>query len=572
MKFYFKSWVLLGFLIALAIIIWLGVTSFLNNRKFAETSKLVSHTNKVLFHVEQVLALVMEMESNQRAFALVSEEVFLQPIKPAADTLRSHLKYLAWLIRDNPNQQKRFELLEKTVEKKIAFISSVVEARKVGLEPAIKLVQSKQGKVLMEQVKEVITAMQKDEYQLLQQRITLTEIRFHRFNNTFIALLAATAIIIILVFVAIHYSFEARLRDEQALQVASNEIKDLYENSPCGYYSLDENGIFVNINHTLLSWLQLDKGDVLHKLKFSDIISPETLPTFEMNFPRFKQSGFISNLEFEFVKKNGTAFPVILNSSAITNDKGKFIKSRSTVFDITETKDAENKIKQLNKELEAFTYSISHDLRSPLRSIEGYTKILEEDYDSKLDIEGKRLMQVIVNNTKRMGELIDKLLDFSRIGRKDLIKTSFNTENMIKTIISEQLEHEPDRDINFEIQQLPMAYGDLTMMREVWGNLISNAIKFTRKVKSASIEIGSFWERNEVAFYIKDNGVGFDMNYSQKLFGVFQRLHKITDFEGTGVGLAIVYRIITRHGGRVWADSKLNEGATFTLTLPISHD
>jgi PAS domain S-box-containing protein len=572
MKFYFKKRVFLGFLIALAIIIWLGVKSFLNNKKFAETSEMVSHTNEVLFHAEQVLALVMEMESNQRAFILVGDEIFLQPVNNVSDTLDSHLERLIRLTSDNARQQQRLHVLQALINKKVAFIQSSIRAREEGFDQAIKWVKSGKGKILMDQVRTVITAIQKEEYALLQQRVTLSEKSFQRFNYTFSALLTATALILILVFAAIHFSLQARSKSEKALQVAANEIKDLYENAPCGYYSLDANGMFVNINRTLVSWLQYQKHDIVNKKKFTDIISSETRTIFEKNFDHFKSQGYINNLEFEFVKKDGAVFPVILNSTAIVDEQGKFLKSRSIVFDITETKAAESKIKQLNKELEAFTYSVSHDLRSPLRSIDGYTKMLEEDYGSKIDDEGKRLMQVIINNTKRMGHLIDDLLEFSRVGRKDIAKTNFNTEKLIRTIISEQLEHEPDREINFDIQQLPQSYGDVTMMRQVWENLISNAIKFTRRTRSATIEIGSFLEPNEIAYYIKDNGAGFDMNYSQKLFGVFQRLHKIQDFEGTGVGLAIVYRIVTRHGGKVWADSKINEGATFTLTLPISHD
>jgi PAS domain S-box-containing protein len=571
MKFYLEKRVLLGFLIALAIIVWLGVNSFLNNQKFAETSKMVAHTNEVLFHAEQVLALLMEMESNQRAFVIVDDEIFLQPITQTLDTLASHITNLKRLTRDNSNQQKRLMELESLISDKIEFVKKVVNTRRTGFEPAVQLVQSMKGKMLMEKIRTVINGIENEEHVLLQRRVILTEKNATMFNYTFSALLGATAVILILVFIAIHHSLEARTKVEMALRAASDEIKDLYENAPCGYYSLNDNGMFVNANQTFLSLLGYErKGDIIGKLKFIDIVSEATREVFDANFAKFKEAGVVNNLEFEFVRKDGSMFPVILNSTAIFDKQGHFFKSRSTVFDITEKKKAENKIKQLNNELEAFTYSVSHDLRSPLRSIDGYTKILAEDYASKIDDEGRRLMNVIMNNARRMGQLIDDLLNFSRIGRKEIAKSNFNTEKMITGIVAEQKEHEADRDIEFSIQQLPQTFGDFTMMRQVWENLISNAMKYTRKARHARVEIGSFIDNNEIAFYIKDNGVGFDMNYSHKLFGVFQRLHKIQDFEGTGVGLAIVYRIVTRHGGRVWAESILNEGATFTFTLPIS--
>jgi light-regulated signal transduction histidine kinase (bacteriophytochrome) len=221
-----------------------------------------------------------------------------------------------------------------------------------------------------------------------------------------------------------------------------------------------------------------------------------------------------------------------------------------------------------NQELEAFTYSVSHDLRAPLRAIDGYARILEEDYNQRLDAHGKRLIDVITRNARYMGQLIDDLLEFSRTSRTELIASRFDSDLEVRKIASEMMVHEKNRDIEIDIRSMDCK-GDVKMLRQVWINLISNAIKYTRKKEHARIEIGSSKLSSEVQFYIKDNGIGFDMAYANKLFGVFQRLHKKEVFEGTGVGLALVKRILDRHKCRVWAEAEINEGATFYFSLPL---
>jgi signal transduction histidine kinase len=221
-----------------------------------------------------------------------------------------------------------------------------------------------------------------------------------------------------------------------------------------------------------------------------------------------------------------------------------------------------------NQELEAFTYSVSHDLRAPLRAIDGYARILEEDYDPRLDSHGKHLIKVITKNARYMGNLIDDLLEFSRTSRTELIKSVFHSDEEVRKIASDLMIHEKNRAVEIDIRALEKTYGDVMMLRQVWINLIANALKYSRKTEQARIEIGCTKANDQTHFYIKDNGVGFDMEYMDKLFGVFQRLHKKEDFEGTGVGLALVKRILDRHKGKVWAEAAVNEGATFYFTIP----
>ncbi|MGH7520295.1 MAG: sensor histidine kinase [Gemmatimonadales bacterium] len=223
-----------------------------------------------------------------------------------------------------------------------------------------------------------------------------------------------------------------------------------------------------------------------------------------------------------------------------------------------------------NAELESFSYSVSHDLRAPLRAIHGFARILLEDHNAQLDPEAQRLLGVIDGNTRRMGQLIDDLLAFSRLGRQDLSAGRVDMNELTRLVADDIRRSEGERNGHFEIKigSLLPAQGDRALLRQVISNLLQNAVKFTRGWPNASIEVGSRPDGKQTVYYVKDNGAGFDARYVDKLFGVFQRLHSTEEFEGTGVGLAIVKRIVQRHGGRVWAEGKLNEGATFYFSLP----
>ncbi len=221
-----------------------------------------------------------------------------------------------------------------------------------------------------------------------------------------------------------------------------------------------------------------------------------------------------------------------------------------------------------NKELESFSYSVSHDLRAPLRAVDGFSRILIEAYQDKLDDEGRRLLNVVRDNTKKMGQLIDDILAFSRTGRQEIMPIEVDMEELVREVLEELKPATAGREVRVAINTLPTAIADRAMMRRVMVNLLSNAFKFTLTRAVALIEVGARTEGTETIYYVKDNGVGFNMQYVDKLFGVFQRLHGVNEFEGTGIGLAIVERIITRQGGRVWAEGKPDEGATFYFALP----
>ena len=271
-------------------------------------------------------------------------------------------------------------------------------------------------------------------------------------------------------------------------------------------------------------------------------------------------------------RKDGTEFPAEAGiSRSHVNSHPVFT---AVVRDISERKRAEEetlrseRLEAANKELESFSYSVSHDLRAPLRAIVGFSKILIEDHSATLDQEGKRILGVVIQNTQKMSRLIDDLLAFSRFSRQALSGSSIPMKKLVEAVWDDIKSEKELSDVRFTLGDLPDALGDSPLIRQVVFNLLSNAVKYSWKKGKIAIEVEGRTEGNENVYSIKDNGAGFDMAYAAKLFGVFQRLHPEEEFEGTGVGLAIVQRIIHRHGGRVWAKGKVGEGAIFYFTLP----
>jgi PAS domain S-box-containing protein len=287
--------------------------------------------------------------------------------------------------------------------------------------------------------------------------------------------------------------------------------------------------------------------------------------------------------EVRHVKADGTAVVVASRWSLRRDEGNRPVAIMETNNDVTDRKRREEEIRGLNqelekrskdlqgsnKELEAFAYSVSHDLRAPLRHMAGYAELLQKNASSALDDKGLRYLRMILESAKKMGNLIDDLLAFSRIGRTEAQKTSVNLEQLVKEALSEVQPEVNGRSIVWRIDSLPVCYGDRSMLRLVLVNLLSNAVKFTRPQPTAEIEVGCVEEnKDEVVVFVRDNGAGFDMKYVDKLFGVFQRLHHVDSFEGTGIGLATVQRIIHRHGGNVRAEGAVDRGATFYFSVP----
>ena len=277
--------------------------------------------------------------------------------------------------------------------------------------------------------------------------------------------------------------------------------------------------------------------------------------------------------------------PVEVWSAPVTDSAGRIEYAISAFSDITERQLARRQIDALNVELqqqvaelaavngelETFSYSVSHDLRAPLRAVDGFSRMLVEDHSKVLPPEALRLLDRIRSNVRRMGLLIDDLLRFSRLSRKELEAAPVDMAMLVRSVV-EDLTRSHEQSVPVKVGALPRARGDIDLLRQVWTNLIDNGVKYTGKRSDPLVEVGGALDGDEVRYWVKDNGVGFDMTYAGKLFGVFQRLHPQDEFEGTGVGLAIVQRVVHRHGGRVWAAAEPDRGATFSFSLPVGGD
>ena len=376
-------------------------------------------------------------------------------------------------------------------------------------------------------------------------------------------------------------------RTENDLIAANRFLDSLIENLPVMVVVKHAATLrFVRVNRMFEELMNIPAGQMLDKTAYELLQPDEANLTQKTDLEALAAGRLVDIPDRSIVTKDGVR---ILNTKKVPlydeNGAAQFLLAIST--DITERKLSEQAIRELNaelltkaaqlgstnKELESFSYSVSHDLRAPLRAIDGFAEIIQEDYAGKLDTEAQRYLAVIRENSKRMGMLIDDLLAFSRLGRQPVTTAEVNVQSLVHEVIDELLRSEALRTNGkpaprIDVGTLPEVRGDRTLLRQVWTNLIENAVKYSSKTPQPHIEVGGAAGEEENLYFVRDNGVGFSMEYAEKLFGVFQRLHRADEFSGTGVGLAIVQRVVTRHGGRVWAEGKINDGALFSFALP----
>jgi len=376
-------------------------------------------------------------------------------------------------------------------------------------------------------------------------------------------------------------SSEKRKAEEKVLD-SEARYRGLYESIRDGIMRTDVEGRIVDCNRAYLDMLGFSM-DEIRNMTFLDL-TPEKWH--EMNKAIVRDQlmtrGYSDEYEKEYVRKDGSVLPVSNRTWLIEGGDGRPTGMWSIVRDITAHKKAEEEITKLhmelngqirkleeaNSELEAFNFSLAHDLSTPLRIIDGFSKMLEKYYEDAIGNEGKEFIKTIRGSSRKMGMFINDLLKLSRLGKSEIRKSEIDMSSLAAALASE-IRAMAQREIEFRISALPPALGEATLIRQALFNLMSNAVKFSGPRERPVVEVGcGTGEADESVYFVRDNGVGFDMGHADKLFGVFKRLHTETEFEGTGAGLAIVKRVIQRHGGRVWADARVGEGATFYFTLP----
>jgi PAS domain S-box-containing protein len=377
-----------------------------------------------------------------------------------------------------------------------------------------------------------------------------------------------------------------RKKAEEALQSSEERYRSLVEISPDALVVQSE-GRIVFVNSAGLKLFGRNDPHELIGASTLELFHPDDRQGIQTCMEALlAEQKAIPFVEERVLRPDGSIAEVEMAAAPLTFEGRP--AAQVIVHDISERKLAEEEIRRLNqeleqrvvertaeleaanKELEAFSYSVSHDLRAPLRHIEGFVEIFRVTKGDSLDAEGQNYLQTIADSAKQMGQLIDDLLMFSRTARAELRKARINLNDIVRNVIRDQHLEATGRNVEWSVGVLPDAEGDASLIHQVLSNLIENALKYSRPRNPARIEIGGRTDMTEVIVFVKDNGVGFDTRYAHKLFGVFQRLHRAVDFEGTGIGLANVRRIISRHGGRTWAEGQLNTGATFYFSLPKS--
>ena len=578
---------------ALGLTFWFGITSNRDWVRYRQSTHLIEHTYQVLAATESLRSSIEDAETGQRGYLLTGEQRYLAPYSEALSSIVVSQAKLQGLMTGNAQQQVRLAALDGATAVKLAELHQTIELRRTsGLAAALEVVRSGEGQQAMDDIRRITSALQEEEHRMLAQRSSEAEAQVVRSRG--LGGLNGIAILglLTLATIAIERDTRKRARVEEALRDSEEQFRQVFEESPSGILLIEEDQRVRRANPALCRLLGSTEEELQHLAHPSMTAHGSLLNLmFETGWiAPGEQTRF--DAEQEYVTKSGSTAWVNVHATKLYNSHGRAVCNLALIEDITERKKSDQEIRLLNdslerrvlqrtaeavesnqelasanRELEAFAYSVSHDLRAPLRSVDSFSQIILDEYSDKLDEEGAGYLRRIRAGAQHMGQLISDLLNLSRVSRGVLTREPVDLSSMASTIVNELRDQDPLRNVNIEITPAIQADCDARLVRVVMNNLIGNAWKFTGKRKEACIKFGANGEEGHVVYYVRDNGAGFDMAYVSQLFTPFQRLHQTSEFAGTGIGLATVQRIIQRHGGRIWVESSVENGATFYFTL-----
>ena len=570
-----------GFSLGIVVLLVAMGLSYNFTQQLFDTTRQVSHTHAVLKEIEEVMAGIASLESSARGYLLLGDEKLLQDRTELKNSVQSNLEALRSLTADNIHQQQRLAQLEPLINSRIEYGDRAIEAHRQQGVPVATDREVELTKNIAQRLKDML----EEENALMVQRQKESSAAATR---TFLLLPLAVYVGLTLVDAGAFF-LNRGIGEQKRAEEISARLAAIVNSSNDAVIGKDLNSIVTSWNggaERIFGYSAQEMiGSSIMRLIPSDRLKEES-----QILHRIKNGETVENFDTLRVAKDNHLVVISMAVSPIKDKNGAIVGASAVARDITERKRVEEEIRDLNatlerrvaertaelevanKELEAFSYSVSHDLRAPLRAVDGFSQAVLEDYGVQLPEEGRQSLETIRRGAQRMGMLIDDLLAFSRLSRIPMTKQEIDTNKQVRTVLEGLSAQREGRQIKIHIGDLPACQGSPAMLDQVWVNLLSNALKYTRRCEEAVIEIGCKRENDEDVYYVRDNGVGFDMQYAHKLFGVFQRLHRADEFEGTGVGLAIVQRIIRRHGGRIWTDAALNRGATFYFTLKERSD
>src|SRR6202789_589030 len=581
--------ILSGFLLAMLLLLFGGAYTYRPSAQRAGSLEWVAHSQEVRATLAGLYGSLARAALAQRDYLVTAQQgrldEYMRLVKEAQDDLAS----IARLTGDNPAQQHNWAVLNSVVAGRLDNMArGLVAYQSYGLPAARAVLGVRRPNGNTEEVRAAIERMDAVEVRLMaERRAAAANDRPTTLVSLLVTLALASAIFIAL-FHAAHREMRARRSAENDLLESNRFLDSLIENLPVMVFIKDARTLrYVRQNRATLDLLGLSRADVIGK-NDHDFLPAEQADFILAKDREVLAAGRLVDVPEQRIESLHLGTRILHTMKMpIPGERGepKFLLGISV--DVTAQKLAEQAIRELNaelrdkaaqlevtnKELESFSYSVSHDLRAPLRAIDGFAQMMQEDYHEHLDAEGKRYLSVIRQNSTRMGALIDDLLEFSRLGRQPVALGEVNVDALVREVVEEVLNSRAERGAaaaapQIEVGPLPAAHGDRGLLRQVWTNLIANAVKYSGKVQRPFIQVSGSEVGAENHCSVRDNGVGFNMQYAEQLFRVFQRLHRADEFGGTGVGLAIVHRIVTRHGGRVWAEGVVDNGAMFSFSLP----